>query len=52
MGTTVWDTRDEARRDVAAYLGYYNHDRLHSTLDYRTPHEVRVGYRQRLALMA
>jgi hypothetical protein len=46
IGTTVWATRNDARRDVFAYLGYYNHDRLHSTLSYRTPHEVRVGYRQ------
>jgi transposase InsO family protein len=52
IGTTVWATRDEARRDVFAYLGYYNHHRLHSTLNYRTPHEVRVGYRQGLALVA
>lgn len=52
IGTTVWDTRDDARRDVFAYLGYYNHDRLHSTLSYRTPHEVRVGYRQGLARVA
>ncbi|WP_239154546.1 IS3 family transposase [Amycolatopsis sp. FDAARGOS 1241] len=52
IGTTVWATRDDARSDVFAYLGYYNHDRLHSTLNYRTPHEVRVGYRQSLALVA
>ena len=52
IGTTVWDTRDDARRDVFTYLGYYNHDRLHSTLVYRTPHEVRVGYRQGLTLVA
>jgi transposase InsO family protein len=52
IGTVVWATRDDARRDVFAYLGYYNHDRLHSTLDYRTPHEVRFGYRQGLALVA
>ncbi|MFI5609451.1 IS3 family transposase [Amycolatopsis sp. NPDC051903] len=52
IGTTVWATRDAARNDVFAYLGYYNHDRLHSTLNYRTPHEVRVGYRQSLALVA
>jgi transposase InsO family protein len=32
IGTTVWATRDDARRDVFAYLGYYNHHRLHSTL--------------------
>ncbi|QRP48627.1 IS3 family transposase [Amycolatopsis sp. FDAARGOS 1241] len=52
IGTAVWATRDDARRDVFAYLGYYNHDRLHSTLNYRTPHEVRVGYRQGLTLVA
>ncbi|PPK66184.1 IS3 family transposase [Actinokineospora auranticolor] len=52
IGTTVWDTRDDARRDVFAYLGYYNHDRLHSTLDYRTPHETRIDYRQGHTLVA
>jgi transposase InsO family protein len=52
IGTLVWATREDARRAVFAYLGYYNHDRLHSTLDYRTPHEVRVGYRQDHALVA
>ncbi len=52
IGTTVWEARDDTRRDVFAYLSYYNHDRLHSTLDYRTPHETRVGYRQGLALAA
>jgi transposase InsO family protein len=52
IGTTVWATRDDARHDVFSYLGYYNHDRLHSTLDHRTPHETRVSYRQGLALVA
>jgi transposase InsO family protein len=37
IGTTVWATRDDARHDVFSYLGYYNHNRLHSTLDHRTP---------------
>lgn len=52
IGTTVRETRDDARRDVFAYLGCYDHDRLHSTLDWRTPHGVRVGYRQGSALVA
>ncbi len=26
-----------ARRDIASYLAYYNHDRRHSSLDYLTP---------------
>lgn len=52
IGTRVWATRDHARRAVFAYLGYYNHDRLHSTLNYRTPHETRISYRQPNALAA
>jgi transposase InsO family protein len=52
IGTPVWATCDDARRAVFAYLSYYNHDRLHSTLDYRTPHETRMSYRQDNALAA
>jgi hypothetical protein len=42
IGTQAQATRDDARRAVFAYLGCYNHDRLHSTLGYRTPHETRI----------
>lgn len=36
-----WATRDEARRDVFAYVeGYYNRQRLHSALGYRTPEQM------------
>lgn len=36
-----WTTRDEARRDVFAYIeGYYNRQRLHSALGYRTPEQM------------
>jgi len=52
IGTRVWATRAEARQDVFAYLNYYNHDRLHSTLKHRTPYETRVCYRQPNALAA
>ncbi|MFJ8582888.1 integrase core domain-containing protein [Micromonospora sp. NPDC093277] len=52
IGTRVWATREQARRDVFAYLTYYNHNRLHSTLNHRTPHEARACYRQTLALAA
>ncbi|MFE3786160.1 IS3 family transposase, partial [Amycolatopsis sp. NPDC059090] len=41
IGTRTWTTRHQARQAVFAYLAYYNHHRLHSTLDYRTPHETR-----------
>jgi putative transposase len=40
----VWrhefETLDQAREVIAAYIDHY-HDRPHSRLDYRTPHEVR-----------
>ena len=35
----VYDTLAEARAAVAAYVHYYNEDRIHSALDYRTPTE-------------
>ncbi|HEV7974225.1 IS3 family transposase [Amycolatopsis sp.] len=49
IGTTFWPSRAEARRDVFRYLRYYNHDRLHSTVGYRTPAETRIGYRSQHA---
>lgn len=52
IGTRVWATRAEARKAVFAYLTYYNQNRLHSTLQYRTPYQVRVMYRQDTALAA
>jgi transposase InsO family protein len=52
IGTTVWPTRQAAREAVFAYLTYYNTNRLHSTLGYRTPAEVRLGYRHHHALAA
>ncbi|GJD64425.1 IS3 family transposase ISMdi5 [Methylobacterium frigidaeris] len=36
-----WATRDEARRDLFAYIeGYYNRQRLHSALGYITPEQA------------
>lgn len=46
IGTRIWQTRDQARQDVFGFLHYYNHDRLHSTVGYRTPYEVRTSYSQ------
>jgi transposase InsO family protein len=46
IGTVIWRTREQARRDVFIYLRYYNHDRLHSTVGQNTPVEARIGYVQ------
>jgi transposase InsO family protein len=36
-----WATRDEARRDLFAYIeGYYNRQRIHSALGYVTPEQA------------
>ena len=38
---TVYPTRAHARADIARYIEFwYNRARLHSGLDYKTPHEV------------
>jgi len=36
-------TVQEARERLAAYFQFYNTERLHETLGYRTPHEVYFG---------
>jgi putative transposase len=39
----------EARAHLAEYFRFYNEERLHETLGYRTPHEVYFGTRSSLA---
>jgi len=37
IGQTRWPTRSAAANAIDAYIAYYNHERLHSALDYRSP---------------
>lgn len=41
---TRYATRDEARTAITRWIHYYNTDRLHSTLGYRTPLEWEAQY--------
>jgi putative transposase len=38
-----YEVADEARRGLGDYFGFYNMDRLHQALGYRTPAEVHFG---------
>ncbi len=40
----VYDTFCEARGAIEAYVNYYNEERIHSALGYRTPNEVAAAY--------
>jgi putative transposase len=45
---TVYPTRKKAKEDIARYIEiFYNRQRLHSGLGYRSPHEVRNEYLNR-----
>ncbi|WP_420436389.1 integrase core domain-containing protein [Candidatus Poriferisocius sp.] len=48
VSQTRFSSRDQARREVFAWIGRYNTRRIHSTLDYRTPTEWEEHHRQRL----
>ena len=40
----IYDTLSEARAAIEAYVNYYNNERIHSALGYRTPSEVAAEY--------
>ena len=40
-----FQTRAEAAQEIVAYLGYYNTDRMHSSLNYLTPSEFERRWR-------
>ncbi len=52
IGTRVFASRAQARREVFAYINYYNNKRLHSTVKHQTPREARFCYRPPIALAA
>jgi putative transposase len=40
----LWETWSEAHQAIADYIEYYNNERVHSALDYRTPTEAAAAY--------
>ena len=45
---TRFATRDQARREIFTWIGRYNTQRIHSTLNYQTPTEWEAAHRHRL----
>ena len=52
IGMASWPDRASARRDIEYWITHYNHRRLHSALDYRTPAETRSAWQRRMSAVA
>ena len=52
IGIDSWPDRETARRDIENWITAYNERRLHSSLGYRTPLEVRTAWQQRMSTAA
>jgi putative transposase len=50
IGVDFWPDRASARRDIENWITAYNERRLHSSLDYRTPAEVRSAWQERMSM--
>lgn len=46
IGVTFWPDRVSARRDIENWIKTYNERRLHSTIGYRTPTEMRRAWQE------
>jgi putative transposase len=52
IGVDLWPDRASARHDIEAWIMEYNERRIHSTIGYRTPIELRTAWQQRISTAA
>ena len=52
IGTDTWPDRATAHRDIENWIRAYNERRLHSSLGYQAPLEVRTAWQQRMSTAA
>jgi putative transposase len=50
IGTDTWPDRASARRDIQVWIKTYNERRLHSSIGYRTPTEIRTAWQHRMSM--
>ena len=48
IGAVSWPNRPTAKRDIENWIKFYNERRLHSSLAYQTPTEVRRAWEKRM----
>jgi putative transposase len=48
IGVDIWPDRASARRDIESWITSYNEQRLHSSLGYRSPTEMRITWQERM----
>ena len=49
IGVYFWPDRASARRDIETWITAYNERRLHFSLGYRTPTEMRTAWQERMS---
>ena len=52
IGVDRWPDRASARRDIEIWITSYNEQRLHSSLGYRSPTEMRIAWQERMPTAA
>jgi putative transposase len=48
IGVDMWPDRSSAHQDIETWITSYNERRLHSSIGYRTPTEMRTAWQEQM----